>query len=61
MTAQEKYNLYLKKYCTSRKVSSEEAERHRLVQETKKYYEMEEENDEQINSKSALGFNPLEG
>ncbi len=59
MTAQEKYNLYLKKYCTSRKVSSKEAERHRLVQETKKYYE--EENDEQINSKSALGFNPLEG
>ncbi len=58
MTAQEKYDLYLKKYCTSRKVSSKEAAKHKLVQETKKYYE--EENDEQINGKSALGFNSLE-
>ena len=41
MIAQEKYKLYLNKYCTSRKISSEEAVKHKLVQETKKYYEKE--------------------
>lgn len=58
MTAQEKYNLYLKRYCNNRKISSEEAVKHKLVQETKKYYE--EENDEQINSKGTHGLNSLE-
>lgn len=58
MTVQEKYKLYLNKYCTSRKISSEEAVKHKLVQETKKYYE--EENDEQINSKGTHGLNSLE-
>ncbi len=46
MRAKDKYDLYLKKYCNTRKVSGEEAAKHKLVQEAKKYYEEEQEKDE---------------
>lgn len=47
MTAQEKYDLYLNRYCASRKISREEAVKHRLVQETKKCYEEDDETKEE--------------
>lgn len=38
-SAQKDYEEYLERYCKQHKISKEEAEKHALVKETKKYYE----------------------
>jgi hypothetical protein len=44
------YEIYLDRYCTKHKVSREDAEKHNLVQEYKKYCE-EKEADEKLKVK----------
>lgn len=47
------YELYLDRYCTKHKVSREDAEKHNLVQEYKRYCE-EKEAEEKPESKGGL-------
>lgn len=39
VTAEEAYQLYLDKYCESKGISKEEAEKHLIVQDIKKMYQ----------------------